>query len=91
MSVHTVNAARRLRAEGVEGVTVNSLHPGYVRTDLPRYMPLLHRLVVILLSFVAGKVCSALAWCHSLRQSTRRVLHHEDPSLPYRIALCQLA
>jgi retinol dehydrogenase-12 len=47
--------SRRLIAEGVQGVTVNSLHPGYVRTELARYLPLLQRLPVVLLSYVAGK------------------------------------
>lgn len=52
----SLRAARRLKAEGAEGVTVNAVHPGVVRTDIPRYMALPVRLVVYLFSYIAGKV-----------------------------------
>ncbi|GMR42896.1 hypothetical protein PMAYCL1PPCAC_13091, partial [Pristionchus mayeri] len=42
--------ARRLREEGVTNVTVNSLHPGVVATELPRHLPFFIRP----LSFLAG-------------------------------------
>ena len=55
---YAVNAARRLRAEGVQDVTVNSLHPGCVRTELARYMPLYQRLLVVIFGYLLGKVRS---------------------------------
>ena len=65
---HALNAARRLRAEGVQNVTVNSLHPGYVRTELARYMPLHQRFLVYIFGYILGKVPSR-SICHITRDS----------------------
>lgn len=50
--------ARRLRSEGVEGVTVNALTPGLVRTNIQHTEARWKRLLMSPMFLVVGKVLS---------------------------------